>query len=66
MAALPRLRLVQFAVEGRQRIGALTRQDGDVVDICAVDPTIPSSMKELLNGGDQSLLAAQKFVSIHK
>ena len=54
------LRLVQFESDGRQRVGALTSMDGDVVDICAVDASIPADMKLFLEKGDSAMQAAQQ------
>lgn len=54
------LRLVQFESDGRQRVGALTANDGDVVDISAADSNIPTDMKQFLEKGDSAMQAAQR------
>ena len=54
------LRLVQFESDGRQRVGALTSIDGDVVDVCAVDASIPTDMKQFLEKGDSAMQATQQ------
>ena len=53
------LRLVQFECNGVVKVGALTEKDGDVVDICSIDPSIPSTMKEFLEAGHTAMAAAE-------
>ena len=56
----PALRLIQFEYNGSIKIGALTENDGDVVDVCAVDPSIPSNMKEFLEAGSSAMVSAKR------
>ena len=49
-----KLRLVQFESGGRQRVGAELEDGGKVVDVTAVDPTIPADMKGYLEQWDTS------------
>ena len=61
----PVLRLAQFGYNGSIKIGALTEKDGDVVDVCAVDPSIPSNMIEFLEAGPSAMVSAERLVCIH-
>ena len=61
----PVLRLVQFECNQGIKVGALTEKDGDVVDVCAVDPSIPSNMKEFLEAGPSAMVSAERLVLIH-
>ena len=60
----PVLRLAQFEYDGDIKIGALTEKDGDVVDVCAVDPSIPSNMKEFLEAGPSAMVSAERLVCV--
>jgi 2-keto-4-pentenoate hydratase/2-oxohepta-3-ene-1,7-dioic acid hydratase in catechol pathway len=50
------MRLVSYRSGGRTRLGA--RADGAVVDLNAVDPSVPTDVVALLEGGDAALDAA--------
>ena len=62
MAAACKLRLVQFCEVGggRRRVGVEQRNGGSVVDITAVNPSIPTDMKSFLCGWDTNIQAAAK------
>ena len=64
MASNCKLRLVQFceAGGGRRRIGVEQGNGGSVVDMTAVDPSIPSDMKSFIEAWDTSTAAAAKSV----
>ena len=53
------MRLVQFIEAGRQRVGVETKDGGDVVDVSAGEPSIPSDMKAFLEGGEEMMKKAQ-------
>lgn len=55
------MRLVQFVESGRQRIGVETQDGGDVVDVSAGEPSIPSDMKSFLAGGEDMMNKAQRY-----
>lgn len=59
-----KLRLVQFceAGGGRRRVGVEQGNGGSVVDVTAVDPSIPSDMKSFIEAWDTSTAAATKSV----
>ena len=43
------MKLVSFGLPGREKPGVFT---GDsIIDLCAVDPTLPSSIRGILDGG---------------
>ena len=48
------LRLVQFESEGKQRVGVELEDEGRVVDITAIDSTIPADMKGFLELWDSN------------
>src|SRR5688572_12688645 len=53
------MRLVTFANAFEEnRIGA--EANGRIIDLCATDPVLPNSMRELLAGGEDALDAARK------
>eukprot|EP00043_Microstomoeca_roanoka_P004663 m.51102 g.51102 ORF g.51102 m.51102 type:complete len:289 (+) comp12593_c0_seq4:148-1014(+) len=47
------MRLVQFEADGRVRFGVQLSDNGDIVDVTATDPLIPSSTLDVLRGGDE-------------
>lgn len=51
------MKLVTFSCRGRIAIGKVVGQQ--VVDLCAADPSLPRSMRELLAGGAQMLERAR-------
>jgi 2-keto-4-pentenoate hydratase/2-oxohepta-3-ene-1,7-dioic acid hydratase in catechol pathway len=51
------MRLVSYRAGGQTRLGA--RADGVVVDLNAVDPSVPTDIVALLEGGDAALDAAR-------
>jgi 2-keto-4-pentenoate hydratase/2-oxohepta-3-ene-1,7-dioic acid hydratase in catechol pathway len=51
------MRLVSYRSGGRTRLGA--RADGAVVDLNAVDPSVPTDVVALLEGGEAALGAAR-------
>lgn len=55
------MRLVQFVESGRQRVGVETQDGGDVVDVSAGEPSIPSDMKSFLAGGEDMMSKAQRY-----
>jgi 2-keto-4-pentenoate hydratase/2-oxohepta-3-ene-1,7-dioic acid hydratase in catechol pathway len=54
------MRLVTFFADGEQRAGAL--RDEVVVDLNRADPTLPSSVLALLEGGEAALAGARRAV----
>lgn len=58
------MRLVQFEKEGRLSVGVELKDGGDVVDVCAVDSSIPNNMKNFLQDLDDSTTKAQRFEMI--
>lgn len=58
------MRLVRFNANGRTRIGAELSHNGDIVDITAVDSSIPCDMRSFLDAGDNALLAAQRYYMV--
>ncbi len=52
------MRLCTFALDGRARIGAETASG--IVDLQAADPTLPATMLELLQGGEEALARARR------
>lgn len=55
------MRLVQFFEDGTQRVGVEIQNGGDIMDISAGDPSIPSDMKSFLEGGQEMMLKAKRF-----
>ena len=55
------MRLVQFVESGRQRVGVEIKDGGDVVDVSAGEPSIPSDMKSFLAGGEDMMSKAQRY-----
>jgi acylpyruvate hydrolase len=51
------MRLISYRSGGQSRLGA--RADGVVVDLHAVDPTVPADIVALLEGGDAAMAAAR-------
>jgi hypothetical protein len=57
------VRLITFELSnGNRRIGALVENDTFVVDLTTHDPTIPTSMREFLKGGQKMLQAAKNVI----
>ena len=56
------MRLVRFSDNGSTRIGAEVSQNGDIVDISAVDVSIPNDVKSFIEAGESALLAARRSV----
>ena len=54
------MRLVQFVEAGRQRVGVEIKDGGDVVDVSAGDPSIPSDMRSFLEGGEDMMKKARR------
>jgi hypothetical protein len=60
------VRLVTFEMPGKsgiRRIGALVENDSFVVDVSKGDPTLPTSMREFLRGGEKMLQTARNIVN---
>ena len=59
----PPLRLVSFTTEGANcRVGVQCASTSRVVDVCAVDPTIPANMRDFLEAGESAMEAANKYI----
>ena len=54
------MRLVQFFEGNSRRVGVEISDGGPVVDVCAVDSSIPRDMRTFLEGGAQTLKAAER------
>lgn len=52
------LRLVQFEKDGVTRVGAELGVGGDIVDLIAIDSSIPSTTVGFLQAGDAAMAAA--------
>ena len=57
-----KLRLVQFASGGEQKVGVEVENGGSVVDITAVDSCIPKDMRSFLEGWESNLSAAERLI----
>ena len=57
-----KMRLVRFSHNGSTRIGAEVSHNGDIVDISAVDESIPNDTRSFLDAGESALLAARRSV----
>ena len=55
------MRLISYLGDDGPRVGAV--QDDGVVDLAAVDPTIPTNMRRLIAGGEDVLSRARKAAS---
>ena len=53
------LRLLQFESGGQTRVGVELEDGGKVVDISAVDASIPLDMKNFLEGFESNLIKAK-------
>ena len=66
MSANCKLRLVQFCEtgggEGKRRVGVEQANGGSIVDVTAIDPSIPSDMKSFIQSWDANTQAAAKSV----
>lgn len=60
-----KMRLVQFEKEGRLSVGVELKEGGDVVDVCSVDSSIPSNMKDFLHDLDNAKTKAQRLGNIY-
>ena len=56
------MKLVTFTQNGSTRIGAMKGADS-VVDLTAIDPSLPESMLDLLAGGDEAMERARAAAS---
>ena len=56
------MRLVRFSDNGSTRIGAEVSQNGDIVDISAVEVSIPNDTRSFIEAGESALLAARRSV----
>lgn len=54
------MRLVTFTHQGQRRLGA--RSGDSIIDLSTADPSIPSTMKEFLEAGDNAISAAQTVI----
>jgi len=62
-ASYPPLRLVSFtSKEETCRVGVQCATTSRVVDVCAVDPSIPTDMRTFLEAGESAMEAAYKLV----
>lgn len=55
------MRLVQFVHNGSKRIGVELSDGGDIVNVCAVDSTIPKDTKSFLQDGQKAIVAAIRY-----
>lgn len=61
------MRLVQFrrlGDSGGVRVGVEQGEGLSVVDLTAFDPSMPSTMKELLELGDKGLECAERYMKL--
>jgi len=59
----PPLRLVSFTnKEGTCKLGVHCSSTNNIVDVCAVDNTIPRDMKSFLEAGHSAMEAANRLV----
>ena len=54
------MRLVQFTDGKHSRVGVELGNGGDVVDLSAANPIIPTDMRKFLDGGQTMLQAAKQ------
>ncbi len=54
------MRLVTFTHQGQRRLGV--RSGDSIIDLSAADPSIPSTMKEFLEAGDNAISRAQAVI----
>ena len=54
------MRLVTFTHQGQRRLGA--RSGDSIIDLSAADPSIPSTMKEFLEAGDNAISRARAII----
>lgn len=59
------MRLITFTTDDIRRVGVMIEQNGKdmVVDVCRIDPSIPTAMVDLLAGGDAAFETVQKAVA---
>jgi hypothetical protein len=60
------VRLITFETPGKvdtRRIGALVENNLFVVDFSKADPTLPTSMREFLKGGDRMMQIAHEIIN---
>lgn len=60
MSAAKKMRLVQFEEGGNTRIGVELKENGDVIDLCKENSSIPRDMRSFIEGGSDVLSAAKK------
>lgn len=63
------MRLVQFHPKesaAEPRIGLEEKDGGDVVDLNAFDPSLPSNMRAFLEGGDAALAVAKRYLEVFR
>lgn len=63
VSSVPKMRFVQFKLKngGPQHLGAQIAPDGDIIDISAVDSTIPNSLVKFLDTSD-ALVKAKRII----
>lgn len=54
------MRLVTFTHQGKRRLGA--RSGNSIIDLSATDPSIPSTMREFLESGDDAFSKAHEAI----
>lgn len=60
------MRLVQFLHNGSKRMGIEVSDNGDIVDVCAIDSSIPKDMRSFLDQGEEAVRAATRAVESGK
>ena len=56
------MRLVQFVHNGSKRTGVEISDNGDIVDVCAVDSSIPKDTRSFLEQGEKAIVAATRYI----
>ena len=64
MAAKLRLVQIQTKTGGEIKVGVQLQDNGSVVDITSLDASIPLDMKSFLEGGEENMQAAVRYVFI--
>ena len=64
MAAKLRLVQIQTKAGGEIKVGVQLQDNGSVVDITSLDASIPLDMKSFLEGGEENMQAAVRYVFI--
>ncbi len=57
------MKLVTFSTKNNPRIGALTPDGAQIVDLHAADPTLPADMLSFLQMGDSAMAAARQLAA---